>query len=68
MNDETRLTLDVPAAGKLLGLSREAAYDAVRRGEIPTIRIGRRLLVPRARLMRLLDGEGLPLVETAATR
>lgn len=36
----------VPKAGKALGLGRNAAYAAAARGEIPTIRIGRRLLVP----------------------
>jgi excisionase family DNA binding protein len=38
----------------LLGISRSAAYRAVARGEIPTIRIGRRLLVPTAKLYAML--------------
>ena len=37
-----------------LRIGRGTAYDAVRRGEIPVIRIGRRLLVPRAALARML--------------
>jgi excisionase family DNA binding protein len=49
-----RLTLTVEEAGCLLGLKRTATYDAVRRGEIPSLRLGRKLLVPRAALMRLL--------------
>ena len=53
--------LTVEDAGKLLSLSRGSAYEAARRGEIPTIRIGRRLLVPRSRLMRMIDGEREPV-------
>ena len=51
------LTLTVEEAGRLLGVSRGLAYEAARRGEIPTIRIGRRLLIPRARLLELVNGE-----------
>lgn len=53
-----RKTLTVPQAGQVLGLSRNAAYEAAHRGEIPTIRIGRLLLVPKAALERMLSGEG----------
>jgi excisionase family DNA binding protein len=41
-----RLTLTVQEAGTLLGISRTLAYDLVRRGEIPSLRIGRRVVVP----------------------
>jgi excisionase family DNA binding protein len=51
-----RLTLTVEEAASILGISRAGAYDAVQRGEIPSIRIGRRILVPRAALDRLLGG------------
>lgn len=44
-----------PDAGRILGLSRQSAYDAATRGDIPTIRIGRRLLVPTAALRRMLQ-------------
>lgn len=54
---EVRRTYDVEEAAKLLGIGRNAAYDAARRGEIPTIKMGRRLLVPKAALDRLLSGE-----------
>jgi excisionase family DNA binding protein len=53
-----KLTVTVPEAAKLLGVSRMTAYTAVRDGTIPSLRIGRRLLVPRAALERLLDGAG----------
>ena len=51
---EERLAYTVPQAGRLLGLYRNSAYEAARRGEIPTLRIGRRLVVPRAALDHLL--------------
>jgi len=41
---------------KLLGVGRNQAYDAARRGQIPVLKIGRRLLVPRAALDRMLNG------------
>ena len=47
MADETPLTMSVPQAGKrYFALSRNAAYAAAARGDIPTIRIGRLLRVP----------------------
>ncbi len=49
-----RLTLTVEEAAARLGISRASAYEAVRRGEIPSIRIGRRVLVPKASLARLV--------------
>jgi len=51
---DRRLTYSVPEAARALGISRGAAYAAAAGGTIPTIRIGRRLLVPRAALARLL--------------
>lgn len=51
-----RRALTVEEAAKELGVGRSTAYLAAKRGEIPTIRIGRRLLVPRAALERLLSG------------
>ena len=54
-NDE-KLVYTVEEAGALLGLGRSGAYDAVRRGDLPTIRIGRRILVPKEALERMLGG------------
>ena len=53
-----RLTYTVEEAGRLLGLSRNSTYEAARTGELPTIRLGRRVLVPRAALERLLESAG----------
>jgi hypothetical protein len=43
-------TISVEEAGRILGIGRMAAYQAVWRGQIPSIRIVRRLLVPLAKL------------------
>jgi hypothetical protein len=49
----------VEQTGKILGISRASAFAAASRGDIPTIRIGKRLIVPRRGLERLLDaGDG----------
>jgi excisionase family DNA binding protein len=56
-----RLTLTVPEAAELLGISRGVAYEAARSGELPAILLGRRLLVPRHALLSLLNAN-----ETAA--
>ncbi len=50
-------TMSVEDAGQLLGRGRSSAYDAVARGEIPVIRIGRRRVVPVPALARMLLGE-----------
>jgi len=52
-----RQTVSVEEAGRLLGISRGTAYEAAKSGSIPVIRIGKRLLVPRAALERLLNCE-----------
>jgi excisionase family DNA binding protein len=51
------MTYSVQEVAQLLGISRGAAYEAVASGQIPSIRIGRRLLVPRASLNRLLNSD-----------
>ena len=48
------LGLTVEEAGKRIGLGRGAAYGAVSRGELPVIRLGRRIVVPKAALERWL--------------
>lgn len=53
---EDRKTVTVEEGARILGLSRGAAYDAVKRGEIPSLRIGRRILIPKAALERMLSG------------
>lgn len=48
----------IEETAKLLRIGRSAAYEAVRRGEIPALRLGRCLRVPRRALEELLDGSG----------
>jgi hypothetical protein len=43
-----------PDTAGILGVARQTCYDACERGDIPTIRIGRRIVVPVAALRRLL--------------
>jgi excisionase family DNA binding protein len=56
MNNQ-RQTVTVEEAARILGISRGSAFRAVHRAEIPSIRIGRRLLVPMRELRRLLEPE-----------
>jgi excisionase family DNA binding protein len=51
-------TITVEEAGKALGVCRNTAYAAVKAGEIPSIKIGRRVLVPRIAFERMLEGAG----------
>jgi excisionase family DNA binding protein len=51
-------TMSVSEAGKVLGIGRSAAYEAARSGQLPTIRIGRRILVPLVAFERLLEQAG----------
>lgn len=61
-------TISVVRAAALLGISRNAAYQAIAAGELPALRLGRRLLVPTARLavMLGLDPQGGTRRDTAA--
>ena len=43
---EARLTLSIDEVTSVLGLGRTAAYEAARRGDIPSRRLGRRVIVP----------------------
>lgn len=57
-------TLDVEEAGRLLGISRGTAYEQARRYEetngsegLPVIRLGKKLRVPTAAVLRMLNGQ-----------
>lgn len=62
---EERLTFTVEEAAQLLGIGRTHAFEMARRGELPTIRLGRRILIPKSRLMQMLEGQ--PNVTDTAT-
>jgi excisionase family DNA binding protein len=46
--------MTIPEAARILGLSRNFGYELARRGEIPVIRFGRRMVVPKAAFERML--------------
>jgi len=56
-NEEDDLTWSIPYAGSKANLGKNASYAAARRGEIPTIRFGKKLRVPKAKFLRMLSGE-----------
>jgi excisionase family DNA binding protein len=50
-----KLTLTVLDTAKMLGISRMSAYQGVERNEIPHIRVGKRILIPREALRKMLE-------------
>jgi len=54
MDIDNRLCISVPEAAKLLGISRNNAYELVKRGELPSIRLGKRKLIPKVALEKKL--------------
>jgi excisionase family DNA binding protein len=53
-SDRVRLVVTVSEAAHLLGISRTHAYELVARGELPHVRLGRRIVIPRHALSALL--------------
>lgn len=54
MEPDDRLTVSVEEAAKLLGISRGLAYELVARGELPSLRLGRRRVVPLVGIHELI--------------
>lgn len=54
--DEGKRVLTVRETSILLRCSRGATYNAIRKGLIPSLRLGKKILIPRAALEKLLDG------------
>ncbi len=65
---ETRVTLTVPEAARLLSISRSTAYSAAKAGQLPTIRLGRRLVVPTHALRELLGLHGIQIRHNSDSR
>ena len=59
MTNERR-TVTVREAALVLGVSTGVAYAAVRSGELPSVKLGRRVVIPRARLLELLGEDTAP--------
>lgn len=53
-----RIVYTVTEAAEILGISRPTAFQGVERGEIPHIRVGRRILIPKAALDKMLASAG----------
>ena len=60
MLDDLPAVLTVEEMARVMRLSRGSAYEAVRTGAIPSIRIGRTIRIPRAALLVLLGEVGPP--------
>jgi excisionase family DNA binding protein len=58
MTPAERPALSVAETAELLGISRWLVQQAVRDGSLPSVRVGRRILIPRLRLEAWLDGSG----------
>ena len=56
--DDESLVYDLVEAGALLGLNKNASYAAAKRGDFPTIRIGKLIKVPKAAFHAMIDGAG----------
>jgi hypothetical protein len=54
---EKTFVYSAPEAGAMVGLTRNASYEAVKRGDIPTIRFGKLLKVPKAKWDKIILGE-----------
>jgi excisionase family DNA binding protein len=64
-----RETLDLwPDTARLLGIGRNSVYQAARRGDFRTVRVGKRILVPKSEIRRLLKcgSKTAALVQAAA--
>jgi excisionase family DNA binding protein len=69
MESTTRQALTVTEAADMLGISRGLAYELVSRGDIPAVRLGRRLVVPRKAIDAMLDpGADRPSPSTGVTQ
>jgi excisionase family DNA binding protein len=55
-----RQTYDVPVAAKILGVGRNAMYGATKRGDVRAIQIGKRLVIPKSEIDRLLNAMAVP--------
>lgn len=57
-NNVSRATYSVKEAATVLGMTADAVYNAVHRGDVPSFRVGRKILIPKARLDEMLGIAG----------
>ncbi|HUZ70513.1 MAG TPA: helix-turn-helix domain-containing protein [Candidatus Saccharimonadales bacterium] len=53
--DAPSLTISVPEAARMLGISSNHCWRAIERGELPSLKIGRRVLIPRRSLEAFVE-------------
>ena len=58
LQTDKRLCITVPEAAGMLGISRNFAYELVKRRELPVLKFGKRLLIPRVALEKMLEKGG----------
>ena len=54
-NNTNKLTYTVLEVSKLLGISKNSTYKAINDGDIPSVKIGSRILIPRSQIDKLLN-------------
>jgi excisionase family DNA binding protein len=57
MEPVNRRTYSIEEAAQMLGVSRNHAYDMAKEGQLPAIKLGKRLVIPKAPFDRMLDGK-----------
>ena len=60
-------TFSVEEAARMIGIGRQAMYELVRTGGVSSVKIGRRVVIPRRALEKLLGEEAPPVVPSEAT-
>jgi excisionase family DNA binding protein len=68
MSARVAKTVTVQELAELLGISRNHAFRCVARGEIPSVRMGRRLLIPASFLEELFDANAASPLDTDKPR
>ncbi len=60
LSKDNKLCYTIPEAAKLIGVCRNQGYELAKRGELPTVKMGKLLFVPKAKLRKMfgLDGKG----------
>jgi excisionase family DNA binding protein len=53
---ENKLCISIPEAALMLGISRNLAYELVKRHELPILKLGKRLVIPKVALQKMLEG------------
>ena len=65
-SSEAPLVYKAVQVSELLGLGLNQVYEGIKRGEIPSCRVGRRILVPRKRLLDMINGESSSRTDSEA--